>query len=174
MFLLILFFIIILFNLMFLMTKTPLTTALILFIQTINITLMMNLNLNIYWISYIFYLMMIGGLLILFMYMCSISSNEIILINLINLIFLMSVTFLVLVLLNNYYFLFSLKTWYFNFYWNSSSLFNIISDPTMINNKLFSSNFHFMTIMLMNYLLLSLMVISNLISHYNAPLRSSM
>nr|APX39658.1 NADH dehydrogenase subunit 6 [Longitarsus parvulus] len=61
---------------MMLMLKHPLTCGLILLIQTILTALMtgmMSLN---FWYSYILFLIMIGGMLILFIYMTSIASNE--------------------------------------------------------------------------------------------------
>nr|APX40951.1 NADH dehydrogenase subunit 6 [Galeruca luctuosa] len=54
----------------------PLTCGLMLLMQTILISLMSSLlSLN-YWYSYILFLIMIGGMLILFIYMTSIASNE--------------------------------------------------------------------------------------------------
>nr|QAY82000.1 NADH dehydrogenase subunit 6 [Apophylia sp. REN-2018] len=54
----------------------PLSCGLILLLQTILTALMSSLlNLN-YWYSYILFLIMIGGMLILFIYMTSIASNE--------------------------------------------------------------------------------------------------
>nr|YP_010464220.1 NADH dehydrogenase subunit 6 [Strongylium kulzeri]UUL71597.1 NADH dehydrogenase subunit 6 [Strongylium kulzeri] len=63
-------------TLLFLMMKHPLSTGSMLLIQTTLISLMTtNLNQN-SWFSYILFLIMIGGMLILFMYMTSIASNE--------------------------------------------------------------------------------------------------
>nr|QAY82039.1 NADH dehydrogenase subunit 6 [Syphrea sp. REN-2018] len=63
-------------NFMFLMISHPLTNGCILLIQTILIALLSGLlNLN-FWYSYMIFLIMIGGLLILFIYMTSIASNE--------------------------------------------------------------------------------------------------
>nr|YP_010936438.1 NADH dehydrogenase subunit 6 [Agetocera filicornis]WKW54891.1 NADH dehydrogenase subunit 6 [Agetocera filicornis] len=62
--------------LMFVFMNHPLSCGLILLIQTMLIALMsgmMNLN---NWFSYILFLVMIGGMLILFIYMTSIASNE--------------------------------------------------------------------------------------------------
>nr|YP_009946944.1 NADH dehydrogenase subunit 6 [Macrostemum floridum]QOH91262.1 NADH dehydrogenase subunit 6 [Macrostemum floridum] len=172
MFLLIMILLIISFNLMFMMAKTPLVNGILLLIQTISISLLMNLTTNIYWISYIFYLMMVGGLLILFMYMCSISSNELILNNSMFIMISMIMIFFIIFLFNQFYF-FSFKTWYFNFHWTPNSLLNFLSDPIIISNKLFNSNFHLLTIMLMSYLLIILTVISKLISSINGPLRAT-
>nr|APX40925.1 NADH dehydrogenase subunit 6 [Phyllotreta cruciferae] len=56
--------------------KHPLSFGLILLLQTIYtcvISGLMNLN---FWYSYILFLILIGGMLILFIYMTSIASNE--------------------------------------------------------------------------------------------------
>nr|APX40067.1 NADH dehydrogenase subunit 6 [Neocrepidodera brevicollis] len=61
---------------MMLMMKHPLSCGLILLVQTIltsMITGMLHYN---FWYSYIFFLIMVGGMLILFLYMTSIASNE--------------------------------------------------------------------------------------------------
>nr|APX39388.1 NADH dehydrogenase subunit 6 [Longitarsus luridus] len=63
-------------TMMMLMFKHPLSCGMILLIQTILTALftgMMSLN---FWYSYILFLIMIGGMLILFIYMTSIASNE--------------------------------------------------------------------------------------------------
>nr|AXS66346.1 NADH dehydrogenase subunit 6 [Staphylinoidea sp. 6 KM-2017] len=63
-------------SLFFLFMKHPMTMGLILLLQTILTALMSGfINLN-YWFSYIIFLIMIGGLLVLFIYMTSIASNE--------------------------------------------------------------------------------------------------
>nr|WIL79807.1 NADH dehydrogenase subunit 6 [Neohydnus sinensis] len=54
----------------------PMSLGLILLIQTISLSLIINfLNFN-FWFSYILFLVMIGGMLILFTYMTSVASNE--------------------------------------------------------------------------------------------------
>nr|QNP09854.1 NADH dehydrogenase subunit 6 [Ochthebius sp. IBE<ESP> AN164] len=61
-------------NFMFMMH--PLSMGMTLMLQTILITMItgfMNFN---FWFSYILFLIMIGGMLVLFMYMTSIASNE--------------------------------------------------------------------------------------------------
>nr|AYR05203.1 NADH dehydrogenase subunit 6 [Coleoptera sp. ACP-2013] len=64
------------FSLTFMLMHHPLSFGLLLMLQTIFIAMMtgmMNLN---YWFSYILFLIMVGGMLILFIYMTSIASNE--------------------------------------------------------------------------------------------------
>nr|YP_009073579.1 NADH dehydrogenase subunit 6 [Aeolesthes oenochrous]BAP59129.1 NADH dehydrogenase subunit 6 [Aeolesthes oenochrous] len=60
----------------FLFLNHPLSLGLILLIQTIAVSLLSGLmNLN-YWFSYIIFLIMVGGMLVLFIYMTSVASNE--------------------------------------------------------------------------------------------------
>nr|ALO77058.1 NADH deshydrogenase subunit 6 [Brentidae sp. GENSP01] len=63
-------------SLIFLFLNHPLSLGSILLIQTVIISLvsgMMSLN---FWFSYILFLIMIGGMLILFIYMTNVASNE--------------------------------------------------------------------------------------------------
>nr|AML26663.1 NADH dehydrogenase subunit 6 [Ptiliidae sp. BMNH 1274724] len=63
-------------SLLFLIMKHPLSMGMILIMQTLTITLIMGMMNNTYWFSYLLFLIMIGGMLILFMYMTSIMSNK--------------------------------------------------------------------------------------------------
>nr|AML26375.1 NADH dehydrogenase subunit 6 [Staphylinidae sp. BMNH 1274633] len=64
-------------SLTFLFLNHPMSMGTALFIQTIMISLITGLfNMN-FWFSYLLFLIMVGGMLILFMYMTSIASNEI-------------------------------------------------------------------------------------------------
>nr|UYB77585.1 NADH dehydrogenase subunit 6 [Philonthus lomatus] len=61
---------------MFIFLSHPLSMGMTLLSQTILIALitgMMNIN---FWFSYILFLIMVGGMLVLFIYMTSIASNE--------------------------------------------------------------------------------------------------
>nr|QNG56298.1 NADH dehydrogenase subunit 6 [Palaestes freyreissi] len=61
---------------MFLFMNHPLSFGSILFFQTILISLITGLMSLNFWYSYILFLIMVGGMLVLFMYMTSIASNE--------------------------------------------------------------------------------------------------
>nr|ALO77659.1 NADH deshydrogenase subunit 6 [Anaspis sp. ANA01] len=63
-------------SIIFLTMHHPLSMGLILLIQTLLISLITGLfSLN-YWFSYILFLILVGSMLILFIYMTSIASNE--------------------------------------------------------------------------------------------------
>nr|AFU50175.1 NADH dehydrogenase subunit 6 [Exema canadensis] len=63
-------------SILFPMMKHPLTMGLLLMMQTILVALLTGLMNHSFWFSYILFLVMIGGMLILFIYMTSIASNE--------------------------------------------------------------------------------------------------
>nr|ARH54244.1 NADH dehydrogenase subunit 6 [Cteniopus sp. AH-2016] len=56
--------------------KHPLSMGFMLLTQTITVSLISGHLCQNFWFSYILFLIMIGGMLILFMYMTSIASNE--------------------------------------------------------------------------------------------------
>uniref|UniRef100_UPI00315D9A75 NADH dehydrogenase subunit 6 n=1 Tax=Centrotypus assamensis TaxID=3038120 RepID=UPI00315D9A75 len=58
------------------MTKKPMSMGTMLLIQTFLIIMYMNMISNSSWIPLTTFLIMIGGLLVIFMYMSSITSNE--------------------------------------------------------------------------------------------------
>nr|AYQ19081.1 NADH dehydrogenase subunit 6 [Agrilinae sp. 5 ACP-2013] len=61
---------------MFMILKHPISLGVCLLIQSMLISLitgMMNIN---FWYSYIMFLIMIGGMLVIFIYMTSVASNE--------------------------------------------------------------------------------------------------
>nr|YP_009049154.1 NADH dehydrogenase subunit 6 [Tribolium audax]AIE43747.2 NADH dehydrogenase subunit 6 [Tribolium audax] len=60
----------------FIFLNHPLSLGLILLMQTTLISLMSGNFASSFWFSYILFLILIGGMLILFMYMTSIASNE--------------------------------------------------------------------------------------------------
>nr|AWV83806.1 NADH dehydrogenase subunit 6 [Cicadettana calliope] len=69
-------FLMIILSINFIFMKHPLSMGLILLMQTILSCLTCSFYLSSYLFSYILYLIFIGGMLILFMYMSSIASNE--------------------------------------------------------------------------------------------------
>nr|QWB85713.1 NADH dehydrogenase subunit 6 [Chlorophorus diadema diadema] len=61
---------------MFLFMSHPLSFGLILLVQTLLVALITGMLNSNFWFSYILFLIMVGGMLILFIYMTSIASNE--------------------------------------------------------------------------------------------------
>nr|APX40054.1 NADH dehydrogenase subunit 6 [Psylliodes cupreatus] len=63
-------------TILFIFLKHPLTCGMILLAQTILTAILSGLMNYNFWYSYILFLIMVGGMLILFIYMTSIASNE--------------------------------------------------------------------------------------------------
>nr|AML26067.1 NADH dehydrogenase subunit 6 [Staphylinidae sp. BMNH 1274252] len=150
-------------SLMFLTLNHPMTMGFILLIQTILIALMTGiLNLN-FWFSYVLFLIMVGGLLVIFIYMTSIASNE-----LFNYSSLTSI--MIIILLYPSIILFFLMD---NFFIMKS--FNWLEN-IMLKNNLFLMKFFnypsFMIILLMIiYLLVTLIAIVKITKIEYGPLR---
>nr|ALO70349.1 NADH deshydrogenase subunit 6 [Atheta gagatina] len=63
-------------SIIFLFLNHPMTLGLTLLIQTMLIALITGMLNTTFWFSYILFLIMVGGMLVLFIYMTSIASNE--------------------------------------------------------------------------------------------------
>nr|YP_009711633.1 NADH dehydrogenase subunit 6 [Aphis glycines]QGA47175.1 NADH dehydrogenase subunit 6 [Aphis glycines] len=58
------------------MMKSPISSNLIILIQTMTLTLMINMINKTAWISFMIFILYIGGLMIIFLYISSIAFNE--------------------------------------------------------------------------------------------------
>lgn len=67
---------IILFSLIFTRLNHPLSTGLVLLVQTVLISVGSGLFRKRYWFSYILFLIFLGGMLVLFIYVASLAANE--------------------------------------------------------------------------------------------------
>nr|YP_010882177.1 NADH dehydrogenase subunit 6 [Phraortes lianzhouensis]WID87091.1 NADH dehydrogenase subunit 6 [Phraortes lianzhouensis] len=63
-------------NMMFLMMKHPLSMGITIIIQTTIISMSTGMLYKSFWYSYILFLMYIGGMMVLFMYMTSLVPNK--------------------------------------------------------------------------------------------------
>lgn len=151
-------------SLIILSIKTPLSLGIILIFQTLLICFSVNIIINIYWISYIIYLIILGGLLIIFIYICSVASNEIInpLKNILFIFVLFLIIFFIIIYSKNEIFV---NIFYFNI---ETSLIN---ENKIIVNKIYNKltfNFSFILII---YLLIILPVINKLTNTSQGPFR---
>nr|AND96065.1 NADH deshydrogenase subunit 6 [Onthophagus sp. BMNH670919] len=155
---------ILLFSLLMIWTKHPLSMGLILLIQTINLSLYMGyLNSN-YWYSYILFLIMIGGMLVLFIYMTSVASNEKFYPSIKLFMFTMSMLFFYMfikMMINPYYFL-------INSNFNEYQQMNI----NLSLNKYFNLPNSIIMYLLITYLLITLLVIVKITSFKKGSLRT--
>nr|YP_009539796.1 NADH dehydrogenase subunit 6 [Suhpalacsa longialata]AYP72734.1 NADH dehydrogenase subunit 6 [Suhpalacsa longialata] len=141
----------------FIMTKHPLAMGLILLMQTIVISLICGMFTYSYWLGYILFLIMLGGMLVLFIYMTSLASNELFSMSvknlLMSLIIMMTMIMLFMMMDNMLMFTNSMEMTPFN---NSNNLYS--ENETMLI-KLYNNPTMNITMMMINYLLLTLIVI---------------
>nr|AND96462.1 NADH deshydrogenase subunit 6 [Onthophagus obscurior] len=149
-------------SIMIMSIKHPLTMGMILLIQTINLSLFMGyLNMN-YWYSYILFLIMIGGMLVLFIYMTSVASNEKFSpsIKLFMFLIFMLFIYLNLMLIND------------PFYLTINNNYTEINHSLSLNKYFNFPNLNIMFMLIM-YLLISLLIIVKITSFKKGSLRSN-
>nr|AKN01348.1 NADH dehydrogenase subunit 6 [Entomovelia sp. YC-2015] len=138
----------------------PLSMGFVLIIQTTIVSIMMNTIMKYPWYSYMLILIMLGGMLILFMYMASIASNEIMKFSLkIMVIMFMSFTITMLIM--------------------KTEIFLNLSQNMMMNEnqqnmslmKLFNSNSSIMTILMAIYLLITMIYVIFITNSFEGPMR---
>nr|YP_009479358.1 NADH dehydrogenase subunit 6 [Sabethes chloropterus]AVV61094.1 NADH dehydrogenase subunit 6 [Sabethes chloropterus] len=154
----------------FMQMKHPLAMGLVLFIQTILISMIMGIFTQTFWFSYILFLIFIGGMLILFIYITSLSSNEMFSFSIkLNMLFWMY--FIMLLIL----FMFFDKLLYENFLFNNEmySLMNysFMNEDIISLNKMYNFPVNMITLILINYLFLTLLMTVKITKKNYGPLR---
>nr|QAY82026.1 NADH dehydrogenase subunit 6 [Omophoita sp. REN-2018] len=150
---------------LFIFLNHPLSCGLILLIQVILTSLITGL-ISTFWYSYILFLIMIGGMLILFIYMTSIASNEKFKLNnklIISLLILMTLMTIIF-MIDKYYMniINNIQDMTF-FYSNSNFKFSL--------NKYFNKNNNILMIMMMTYLLITLILVVKITNFKYGSLR---
>nr|AUJ22864.1 NADH dehydrogenase subunit 6 [Ellychnia corrusca] len=153
----------------FIFMKHPMSMGFILLIQTTLISLTTSMISFNSWFSYILFLTMVGGMLILFTYMNSVASNE---------MFKYSNSLLLILITLIPLFFFSVNL---NFLLNSMNNFNI--DSSMMNlqaeftlslTKYFSFPFMMTWLMMIIYLLITLIAVVKISMIKYGPLQQSL
>nr|WAM61621.1 NADH dehydrogenase subunit 6 [Seriana sp. 'barna'] len=139
--------------------KNPMSMGMLLMMQTMLMIILINKIMVSSWFTMITFLMMIGGLLILFSYMSSIASNEKFKAKM-NL----TMAFVILIFILDEMMI--------------ETQMSDISDILITNKndysllKIYNSKSMLMTIMLVLYLLITMISVSKMVKHHEGPLRS--
>nr|YP_010472507.1 NADH dehydrogenase subunit 6 [Nipponoharpalus discrepans]UVG42131.1 NADH dehydrogenase subunit 6 [Nipponoharpalus discrepans] len=156
----------------FLFINHPLSMGLILLIQTLLISLMSGLFTYSYWFSYILFMIMIGGMLVLFIYMTSMASNE-----MINFSIKISLFIMISILMTMMMYFFIDYMMLTPLFKNSNMLELINKIMLMKNENLLTLNMiynkpnNMITLMLVNYLFLTLIAVVKITNIKYGPLR---
>nr|YP_010730267.1 NADH dehydrogenase subunit 6 [Ceromasia rubrifrons]WEG23082.1 NADH dehydrogenase subunit 6 [Ceromasia rubrifrons] len=157
------------FNFLFMFMKHPLTMGLTLLIQTMLISSMIGIITKTFWFSYILFLVFLGGMLVLFIYVISLASNEMFSLSIkLMIISLVMFTILFMLLIINKTLLLQYKNM------EMLSLYNLnsyIIENSLSINKLYNYPTNMLTILLMNYLLITLIAIVKITKLFKGPLR---
>nr|QWZ46385.1 NADH dehydrogenase subunit 6 [Philolithus actuosus] len=149
-------------TLIFISLTHPLSMGLILLLQTLMVSMISgNFSFN-FWFSYILFLIMVGGMLILFMYMTSIASNEKFSFNMKSMIITVSVPVMLMLPLIN----FNINT--INnemMMWQSDMMINLSL------NKFINFPSNLILIFMMMYLLLTMIATVKITNFKHGPIR---
>nr|UPI55309.1 NADH dehydrogenase subunit 6 [Neuroctenus sp.]WIL06193.1 NADH dehydrogenase subunit 6 [Neuroctenus hainanensis] len=63
-------------SIMFMFMKTPMTMGSILVVSTLNMAMIMGINMQTFFFSYIMVIMMMSGMMVMFIYMSVVASNN--------------------------------------------------------------------------------------------------
>lgn len=143
-------------------------------IQTIFTCLLTGILINTYWFSYILFLTFLGGLLVLFIYISRIASNELFKNNFlikkfffIRLIIILLSRILFISKLNwiNFTFNDEINNFFYNLFFNNENKINL--------SKLYNNQTFLIIIIIIIYLFITLVTVVKITNIFFGPLRSS-
>nr|YP_009859870.1 NADH dehydrogenase subunit 6 [Ostrinia scapulalis]YP_010044344.1 NADH dehydrogenase subunit 6 [Ostrinia nubilalis]AAL66248.1 NADH dehydrogenase subunit 6 [Ostrinia nubilalis]QKK36388.1 NADH dehydrogenase subunit 6 [Ostrinia nubilalis]QKK36414.1 NADH dehydrogenase subunit 6 [Ostrinia scapulalis]QOL11950.1 NADH dehydrogenase subunit 6 [Ostrinia scapulalis]QPF23494.1 NADH dehydrogenase subunit 6 [Ostrinia nubilalis] len=167
---------IILLSFIMLFLNHPLSMGFMILIQTLLTCIITSMIMKTYWMSYILFLTFLGGLLVLFIYVSSIASNE---------LFKLSISLKMLLLFNLIIILMISMFFNNNLYWinlsinnlemnNFFNMFLFFNNENKINlSKLYNNQTFLMMMMMIIYLFIALIAVVKITNIFYGPLRSS-
>ncbi|WPN85967.1 NADH dehydrogenase subunit 6 (mitochondrion) [Culicoides brevitarsis] len=157
---------------MFTQLTHPMAMGLILLMQTMLTCLFTGILSKTFWFSYILFLIFIGGLLILFIYMSSLNSNE--KFNFSSMFFLkMFILFMMMSFLFMMFNKLFIELFFNHEMMNFFSNINLMKENFLINSKMYELPNNFLMIFLINYLLFNLVIVVKITNFFYGPLRIS-
>nr|AVM85349.1 NADH dehydrogenase subunit 6 [Anopheles gambiae] len=155
----------------FMQMKHPLSMGLMLLIQTFLTCLITGIYVKSFWFSYVLFLIFLGGMLILFIYVTSLSSNE-----MFTMSFKLTMFSLILFSISMVIFFILDKTLIEQFIINMemekfSMTNNLINENILSLNKMYNFPTNLITLLLINYLFLTLLVTVKITKKFYGPLR---
>jgi NADH-ubiquinone oxidoreductase chain 6 len=154
----------------FLTIRHPLAIGLILLCQTLLIALITGLLAPSFWFSYILFLVFLGGILVLFIYVTSLASNEIFSVSAQTIVF---ATIFITFILGISYFN-DPSAWLPTNYSDQARVVEWATPQPALNLliKLYNSPTYLLTLLLVLYLFLTLVAVVTVTQIFEGPLRS--
>nr|ARV77854.1 NADH dehydrogenase subunit 6 [Anopheles lindesayi] len=155
----------------FMQMKHPLSMGLMLLIQTFLTCLLTGIYVKTFWFSYVLFLIFLGGMLILFIYVTSLSSNEMFSMSfkltLLSIMFFMTMIIMFFILDKSL-----IEQFISNMEMEKISLMNnLINENILSLNKMYNFPTNMITLLLINYLFLTLLVTVKITKKFYGPLR---
>nr|YP_009446024.1 NADH dehydrogenase subunit 6 [Eupeodes corollae]ANW72033.1 NADH dehydrogenase subunit 6 [Eupeodes corollae]UEK75555.1 NADH dehydrogenase subunit 6 [Eupeodes luniger] len=157
---------------MFLQMNHPLSMGMMLLVQTVMICCISGLMTKSFWFSYILFLIFIGGMLVLFIYVTSLASNEMFTFSVkmfMLMIFSLFIMMMMIIFMDKMILMFNSLN---NEMSSISSMNNYILENTLNLNKLYNYPTNMINILLINYLLITLIATVKITKLFYGPLRS--
>nr|QUL60445.1 NADH dehydrogenase subunit 6 [Hypomecis punctinalis] len=163
-------------SIMMMFLNHPLSIGLMILFQTLLMCLISGMLIKTYWFSYILFLTFLGGLLVLFIYVSSIASNE-----MFNLSFNIKITLIMsmtMIFMSQIYLIMNENLNWMNLSNNINDNDNFMNmmffnNDNKINlNKLYNNHTYMIMMMLVIYLFISLVAIVKITNIFYGPLRS--
>nr|YP_010148405.1 NADH dehydrogenase subunit 6 [Anopheles anthropophagus]QQV69244.1 NADH dehydrogenase subunit 6 [Anopheles anthropophagus] len=155
----------------FMQMKHPLSMGLMLLIQTFLTCLLTGIYVKTFWFSYVLFLIFLGGMLILFIYVTSLSSNEMFSMS----FSLTTISLIIFMFMLTIFFIMD-KSLTEQFIMNMemekiSMMNNLINENVLSLNKMYNFPTNLITLLLINYLFLTLLVTVKITKKFYGPLR---
>nr|YP_010953283.1 NADH dehydrogenase subunit 6 [Olinga feredayi]WMQ76538.1 NADH dehydrogenase subunit 6 [Olinga feredayi] len=154
----------------------PMMMTIMLIILALMISLMIGLMNSSFWFSYVMFLIFVGGLFILFIYVSSMASNKFYQLKMNNLIIwmiILLITLIIMLILMKSYSLYLIKTMEVKSFWSNFFWFNNEMENNNKLSKIYNKHSSMISLMLMNYLLMALFVCVKITKISQGPLRKS-
>nr|QWM92876.1 NADH dehydrogenase subunit 6 [Chorthippus parallelus parallelus] len=157
-------------NINFIKLNHPMSMMMFVIIQTFFVGLITGTMMESFWLSYILFLTFLGGMLVLFIYISSIASNELFktkYIIMIILMIIMMITTMILIIVDKMMFLDLIKNT------ETMNINNSINfqEMTMSLEKLYNKPTFIITMMMMIYLFLTLVAVVKITNINQGPIR---
>nr|WGO57779.1 NADH dehydrogenase subunit 6 [Episymploce sp.] len=142
----------------------PLAMGLMLLIQTVLISLLSGMLSQTFWFSYVLFLIFLGGMLILFIYVTSLASNE---------MFFLSMKMIVSSITVMFFLIIMFLMFKSSIYQNQEMYHFMSMNNSLINSlmKLYNQPTGIITILLASYLFLTLIAVVKITNIFKGPLR---
>nr|YP_009493381.1 NADH dehydrogenase subunit 6 [Lyonetia clerkella]AWK29936.1 NADH dehydrogenase subunit 6 [Lyonetia clerkella] len=152
----------------------PMNMGFYILILTLITCLISGTLINTYWFSYILFLTFLGGLLVLFIYMSSIASNEMFNFSYKN-FYLIIMMMIILTMLMFFFNKYNLNITYNDNFLNMNNMYLFFNNENKIKlSKIYNNNNFLLMMILIIYLFIALVAVIKITNIFQGPLRSNL